>query len=165
MVLTAVSERPDTPRVTDAPAVPPFASVIILFFVALGILYLVPTPATITVQGWRMFAIFVCTVLALMLRPLPGGAVVLVGVVITMLTGVLTPVQALAGYGNTAVWLSLAAFLFSRAVINSGWRGVWRCCSSGRSVTHRWGSDIRWLRAMSCWHRSFLETRLASAGF
>ena len=120
MVLTAVSERPDTPRVTDAPAVPPFASVIILFFVALGILYLVPTPATITVQGWRMFAIFVCTVLALMLRPLPGGAVVLVGVVITMLTGVLTPVQALAGYGNTAVWLSLAAFLFSRAVINSG---------------------------------------------
>jgi DASS family divalent anion:Na+ symporter len=67
-----------------------------------------------------MFAIFVCTVLGLMLRPLPGGAAVLVGITVTMLTGVLTPAQALAGYSNTAVWLVIAAFLFSRAVINSG---------------------------------------------
>lgn len=115
-----VPDKPDPPRTTDAPAIPPWVSVIILFFVAVGILYLFPKPAAITVQGWRMFAIFVCTVLALMLRPLPGGAAVLIGVVVTMLTGVLTPAQALAGYSNTAVWLVIAAFLFSRAVINSG---------------------------------------------
>ena len=71
-----------------------------------------------------MLAIFVCTILALILRPIPGGASVLVGVVVVMLGNVLTPVQALAGYGNTAVWLVVSAFLFSRAFINSGlpWR-------------------------------------------
>ena len=113
-------DKPDPPRATDAPAIPPWVSVVILFFVALGILYRLPRPAAITVQGWRMFAIFVCTVLGLMLRPLPGGAAVLIGIMVTMLTGVLTPAQALAGYSNTAVWLVIAAFLFSRAVINSG---------------------------------------------
>lgn len=98
-----VPDKLDPPRATDAPAIPPWVSVVILLFVTFGILYLLPRPAAITVQGWRMFAIFVCTVLALMLRPLPGGAAVLIGVVVTMLTGVLTPAQALAGYSNTAV--------------------------------------------------------------
>jgi DASS family divalent anion:Na+ symporter len=88
--------------------------------VALTILYVLPKPAAITIQGWRMLAIFVCTVLALMLRPLPAGAVVLIGLQIAMVTGVLTPAQALAGYSNAAVWLVIAAFLFSRAVIKSG---------------------------------------------
>lgn len=116
----AVTGKSHPRPMTEAPAIPPSVSVLILLFVALGILYVIPRPAAITVQGWWMFAIFVCTVLGLMLRPLPGGAAVLIGITVTMLTGVLTPAQALAGYSNTAVWLVIAAFLFSRAVINSG---------------------------------------------
>lgn len=67
-----------------------------------------------------MLAIFVCTVVALMLRPIAGGAAVLIGVVAAILTGVLTPGQGLAGYGNPTVWLVLAAFFISRAIINCG---------------------------------------------
>lgn len=67
-----------------------------------------------------MLAIFVCTILALTLRPLPGGASVMVAVVVIMLGKVMTPAQALAGYGNPTVWLVLSAFLFSRAVVSSG---------------------------------------------
>jgi DASS family divalent anion:Na+ symporter len=67
-----------------------------------------------------MLAIFACTVLALMLRPVPGGAAVLIGVTCTVLAGVLPLSQALAGYGNSTVWLVVAAFFIARALINSG---------------------------------------------
>ena len=68
----AVTDKSPPRPITEAPAIPPWVSVLILLFVALGILYVIPRPAAITVQGWWMFAIFVCTVLGLMLRPLPG---------------------------------------------------------------------------------------------
>ena len=115
-----MTDKPASPPAVDAPALPPLTSVALILLVGLAILFLVPRPVTITIQGWRMLAIFVCTILALILRPIPGGASVLVGIVVVMLSNVLTPVQALAGYGNTAVWLVISAFLFSRAFINSG---------------------------------------------
>jgi divalent anion:Na+ symporter, DASS family len=108
------------PPVTDPPAIPPLVSLGLIALVAVVLLAFVPRPDEVTVQGWRMLTIFVCTVLALMLRPMPGGMAVLVGVLASMLTKTLTPAQALAGYGNTTVWLVIAAFLFSRAFINSG---------------------------------------------
>jgi len=67
-----------------------------------------------------MFAIFVCTVVALMLRPIPGGAAVLMGVVASILMQAQTPAQAMSGYGSATVWLVLSAFFISRAIINSG---------------------------------------------
>src|SRR5688500_2364483 len=103
------------PAFSDPPAVPPAISAAVIALVALVILYLIPRPESVTVEGWRMLAIFVCTVLALMLRPIPSGAAVVTGVLVIMLTRVLTPAQALAGYGNTTVWLVICAFLYSRA--------------------------------------------------
>src|SRR5262245_4603459 len=99
----------------DSPALSPPISIALIALVVLTILFVIPRPATVAIQGWRMLAIFVATVLALTLRPIPGGAAVLFGVVATMLARVLTPAQALAGYSNTSVWLVVAAFLFSRA--------------------------------------------------
>lgn len=95
-------------------------SLAVITVVALGILFLLPRPAEITPQGWRMLTLFVCTVLGLMLRPIAGGAVVLIGVTLTVLLGILTPSQALVGYGNTTVWLVLAAFFIARSLINTG---------------------------------------------
>jgi DASS family divalent anion:Na+ symporter len=45
---------------------------------------------------------------------------VLIGVVITAAAGILTPAQALAGYGDPTAWLILCAFFIARAVMNSG---------------------------------------------
>jgi DASS family divalent anion:Na+ symporter len=104
----------------DPPALHPLLSVGIIMLTAGAILYLAPRPATVTIEGWRMLAIFVCTVLALMLRPLPVGAAVLIGVLVEILAHVLTPAQALGGYANTTVWLVVFAYLFSRAVMKSG---------------------------------------------
>ncbi|MBI4471200.1 MAG: DASS family sodium-coupled anion symporter [Acidobacteria bacterium] len=104
----------------DTPAIKPGVSVAIIAFIALVILFAIPRPETVTPQGWRMLAIFVCTVVALMLRPIAGGAAVLIGVVASILTQAQTPAQAMSGYGSTTVWLVLSAFFISRAIINSG---------------------------------------------
>jgi divalent anion:Na+ symporter, DASS family len=80
----------------------------------------VPAPAGITWQSWGLLAIFVSTIAGLMIQPLPGGAMVLLGVSATAVSGVLTPQQALAGYGDPIVWLVLAAFFMSRGMLKTG---------------------------------------------
>jgi DASS family divalent anion:Na+ symporter len=79
-----------------------------------------PTPAGITAHSWGLLAIFVSTVAGLMIQPLPGGAMVLLGVSATAVSGVLTPQQALAGYGDPIVWLVLAAFFMARGMLKTG---------------------------------------------
>ena len=107
-------------RVDEAPALPPMVSLGLIALLAVIILYFVPRPAGINPEGWRMLAIFLCTILGLTLRPLPVGAVVLIGIASTMLTGVLTLAQALSAYGSSSVWLVLSAFFIARALIGSG---------------------------------------------
>jgi DASS family divalent anion:Na+ symporter len=104
----------------DRPALSPLLSLALIALLALVILFIIPRPAGVSVQGWRMLAIFACTVLALMLRPIPGGASVLIGVTLMVLAGVLTMSQALTAYGSSTVWLVVAAFFIARALIGSG---------------------------------------------
>ncbi len=79
-----------------------------------------PPPVGITVKSWRLFAVFVATVLGLVVQPLPGGAMVLLGVAATALLGLLGVEQALAGYADPIVWLVLAAFFMSRGMLKTG---------------------------------------------
>ena len=81
---------------------------------------LLPVPAGITPQSWRLLAIFVATIAGCIVRPIPGGAVVLLGVTAIMLTGVLSPAEALRGYADPIVWMVLAAFFISRGLIKTG---------------------------------------------
>ena len=87
----AVLEDSTPKRVDEAPALPPLVSLgSYCCSLVCDILYVVPRPAGISPEGWRMLAIFLCTILGLTLRPLPVGAVVLIGITSTILTGVLT---------------------------------------------------------------------------
>src|SRR5215210_7310429 len=81
---------------------------------------LLPVPAGITPQSWRLLAIFVATIVGGIVLPIASGAVVLLGVTAIMLTGALSPVDALRGYADPIVWLVLAAFLISRGMIKTG---------------------------------------------
>jgi divalent anion:Na+ symporter, DASS family len=81
---------------------------------------LLPVPAGITPQSWRLLAIFVATIVGAVVRPIPGGAIVLLGVTAIMLTGTLPPAEALRGYADPIVWLVLAAFFISRGMIKTG---------------------------------------------
>lgn len=91
----------------------------VVLAVALAVL-LVPVPAGITPQSWLLLAIFAATITGAIVRPLPGGAVVLLGVSAIAITGVLPVNQALAGYADPIVWLVLAAFFISRGMIKTG---------------------------------------------
>jgi DASS family divalent anion:Na+ symporter len=91
----------------------------IVLLVAIGIL-LVPVPAGITSQSWRLLAIFAATITGSMVRPLPGGAMVLLGVTALSVFRVMTIEESLGGYADPVVWLVLAAFFISRAMIKTG---------------------------------------------
>ncbi len=84
------------------------------------VLWLLPRPEGIAPEGWRLFAIFIATILGSITQPLPGGAVVLLAVTAAALTGALPVEQALRGYADPVVWLVLAAFCISRAMIQTG---------------------------------------------
>lgn len=84
------------------------------------IILAVPRPDGITAQSWRLLAIFLGTIVGSIVRPVPAGAVVLLGVAAVALTGTLTPAQALGGYGDPIVWLVLCAFFISRGVVKTG---------------------------------------------
>ena len=79
-----------------------------------------PRPSGITANSWNLLAIFVSTVLGLTLQPLPGGAMVLLGMTATTLLGVQPIGKALSGYADPVVWLVLAAFFMSRGMIGTG---------------------------------------------
>ena len=91
----------------------------IVLAVALGIL-VIPVPAGITPQSWRLLAIFAATITGSIARPIPGAAIVLLGVTALPVFRVLTINEALTGYADPVVWLVLAAFFISRGMIKTG---------------------------------------------
>jgi len=101
--------------------------------------YLVPVPEGITPQSWRLLAIFVATIVGSIVRPVPGGAMVLLGITAIAVTRSMPLSDAivkattdpktletlrikatLSGYADPVVWLVLAAFFISRGMIKTG---------------------------------------------
>ncbi|MCK6428884.1 MAG: anion permease [Burkholderiaceae bacterium] len=102
------------------------------------VIALLPHPEGLAPHAWYFFAIFVGVIVALMLEPLPGAAIGLIGVV---LVAVLAPyvlfgpaelakpgfkaanaslAWALSGFANTTVWLIFAAFMFALGYEKTG---------------------------------------------
>jgi DASS family divalent anion:Na+ symporter len=79
-----------------------------------------PPPEGINPKSWQLLAIFVATITGSIVRPLPGGAIVLLGVSTIAITGVLPVDEALGGYSDPIVWLVLAAFFISRGMVKTG---------------------------------------------
>lgn len=89
--------------------------------VAVGVvLWFLPAPHGLTVGAWHLFGIFAATLLGLILQPLPLGAMAFLGLTISTLARLLTPQQAVAGFGSTTIWLIVAAFLFARGFLKTG---------------------------------------------
>ena len=84
------------------------------------VVLLFPRPESVKPEGWRLLGIFLATIAGLILQPIPGGALVLLAVTLSALVGGLTISQALGGFGDPTVWLVMASFFISRALLNTG---------------------------------------------
>jgi DASS family divalent anion:Na+ symporter len=88
---------------------------------ALGLgLWLIPPPQGVPPRAWHLFALFAATILGLMLKPLPMGAVAFLSITLTALTGTLSIEDSLSGFGNRVIWLIVAAFFLSRGFLKTG---------------------------------------------
>jgi DASS family divalent anion:Na+ symporter len=72
------------------------------------------------VKGLHLFAIFVTTILGIILAPLPMGAVAMIGIGVTAISGTLSIADALSGFGDVVIWLIVLAFMISRGFIKTG---------------------------------------------
>ena len=101
-----------------SPTQRPLRAAIVL--VAGALVWFLPPPEGVTIAAWHLLAIFMATILGLVLQPLPMGAVVLMGLTATVFTGTLTINEALGGFQNRTVWLIVSAFLFARCLTKTG---------------------------------------------
>ena len=92
------------------------AVLVVLFTI---VAFLIPAPAGVTPQGWRLFAIFVAVIAGQMLQPVPSPAIVILGLAAMVANG--TPMRdALGGYAEPSVWLVLVAMVMARVLMDTG---------------------------------------------
>jgi len=83
-------------------------------------IWCIPAPEDVTSEAWHMLAIFIATIVGIMLEPLPMGAVAVLGIAATTITGTLGIADALSGFGHRVIWLVVMAFFISRGFIKTG---------------------------------------------
>jgi len=72
------------------------------------------------VKGLHLFAIFVATIVGIILKSLPMGAVAMIGIAATALTGTLGIADSMSGFSDVTIWLIVLAFFISRGFVKTG---------------------------------------------
>lgn len=88
-----------------------------IYFVTAHVL---PAPAEVAAAGWRVTAVFLATIAGLMLRPVAGAPLVVMGLTLMVLVGDVPLPRALAGFSTSSVWLVLTAMLMARTLQDTG---------------------------------------------
>ena len=92
--------------------------------VGVGLLiWALPRPDAVDPRAWRLLAIFVATVVGIIVKPLPMSAMAVVGIATALVTRTLTITEALSGFGNGTVWLVMTAFFIAAGFIKTGLGG------------------------------------------
>jgi divalent anion:Na+ symporter, DASS family len=84
------------------------------------VIWFIPPPAGVEIQAWHLLAIFVATIIGIIAKPLPMGAMAMIGIVVIAITRTLGLGDALSGFSNTTIWLIVTAFFISRGFIKTG---------------------------------------------
>jgi DASS family divalent anion:Na+ symporter len=109
--------------VPPAPPAPPVSRkwrlvALLALYVIVG--HVLPAPPGVSPAGQRITGIFLATIAGLMIQPLPGAAVVVLGITMLVVAGGLPLKDALAGYSSASAWLVLGAMLMSRTLRDTG---------------------------------------------
>ena len=70
----------------------------VAIFVGLIIWFVIPVPTGVTPEAWHMLALFIATIVAIIGKVLPIGAIAIIAVTLVALTGVTSdsPAQAIS---------------------------------------------------------------------
>jgi DASS family divalent anion:Na+ symporter len=120
----AVAEPTSPPTAAPAVAPPALRRRIIGLLALIGlyvfVAHVLPRPANVQPAGWRITAIFLATIAGLMIQPLPGAPLVLIGLMMFVLVGGMPMGEALSGFATPTVWLVLTAMVTARVLRESG---------------------------------------------
>ncbi|MFE1573657.1 DASS family sodium-coupled anion symporter [Comamonas odontotermitis] len=89
-------------------------------------LLLIPTPDGLTAKAWTLLAIFLTTIVAIILKVMPIGVMAMMAMTIVALTQVTSTSSkgaisdALASLSNPLIWLIVVAILISRGLKKTG---------------------------------------------
>lgn len=89
-------------------------------FLVGALLWITTPPEGVSVQAWHLFAIFIATIFGMIAKPLPMGAMALVGLAAVVVTKTLSFEVAFSGFSNNSVWLVVFAFFVARGFIKTG---------------------------------------------
>ena len=88
--------------------------------VAVLALWRSPPPDGLTVDAWRLFAVFSGAIVSVILNAFPILTASVIAVATVVLTGLVPPAKAYAGFANATILLIVLAFLIARAVSKCG---------------------------------------------
>jgi DASS family divalent anion:Na+ symporter len=104
---------------------------------AAAVLWWTLPPEGLNVQAWRLFAIFAAAIASVVANALPILTASVFAIAAAVLTGLLQPDDAYAGFGNGTILLIVVAFLVANAVVKCGLGrrgGHWIVSRFGRST-------------------------------
>lgn len=96
--------------------------------VALGlIIWFIPPPAGVKPEAWHLLAIFLATIIGIILKAASMGTLCMIAISLVALTGVLAPgnpaksiTLALGSFGDKVIWLIGISFFIARGFIKTG---------------------------------------------
>jgi len=94
--------------------------------VTLGIWFVVPVPEGVSANAWHLLALFVGTVVAIIGKVMPIGAIAILAITLVAFTGVTNNSpsgaikDALSGFSNSLIWLIGIAIMISRGLAKTG---------------------------------------------
>ena len=117
-----------TPPIT-APAPPKEIQLIqLLITVVVGLaIWFIPAPAGVKPDAWHLLAIFLATILGIILKAAPMGSLCMLAIALVAFTGILAPgnpaksiTLALSSFGDKVIWLIGISFFIARGFIKTG---------------------------------------------
>lgn len=99
---------------------------IISIAVTLGLWFVVPVPEGVSANAWHLLALFVGTVVAIIGKVMPIGAIAILAITLVALTRVTNDSpsgaikDALSGFSNSLIWLIGIAIMISRGLAKTG---------------------------------------------
>ncbi|MFZ4772547.1 MAG: DASS family sodium-coupled anion symporter [Chlamydiia bacterium] len=93
---------------------------LVICVLAGGFFWHMPEPGGTDPKGMQIFGVFLFTILGVVLKPLPAGAICILSLTTLSLFKVLSFEDAFSGFSNPIVWLIASAFFIARGFVKTG---------------------------------------------